>query len=75
MSHREQEQARHEYLLQEIRLTGEDIKSEITDKLDKKMERMERRVTRLERWQLSIASAAGGIIAWWKYGHFISKGN
>ena len=66
---REAEKRRHEYLLMELRLTGEDIKTSVSEKYEK-------RVSSLERWRSyvngigkGIGVAGAALIAWWKYAH------
>jgi hypothetical protein len=49
---REEAKRQHEYLLQEIRLTGEDIKEHIHEKY-------EPRITSLEHWRSYIHGIAG----------------
>lgn len=61
MSRRDDDQRRQEYLLMEIRLTGEDIKAQITDKFEK-------RICSLERWRNLIAGGFAAFILLLKNG-------
>lgn len=69
MTRKEREEAernRHEYLLQEIRLTGEYIKDEVTGKFEK-------RVNSLEHWRTkvnTIVITMGSLVGWEKMKRF-----
>lgn len=64
----ETDKRRHEYTLMEVRLTGEDIKNNIAEKIDKRIKPLEDRVTSLEHWRTLLLGGWGAIIAWFKFG-------
>ncbi len=52
-----------EYQLRDNRLTAEDIKDLYTGH--------EKRISALERFRIYVVGMCGGIVAWWKYHHFL----
>jgi len=68
MTRKEEEKARHEYLLLEIRLTGEDIKASIHERYDKRLSSLEHWRTKVNGILAGLLAAWGGLEAWWKYG-------
>ncbi len=72
MSRKEEEKARHEYTLMEMRLMGEDIKSDnrqlLAELCDKQISPLEKRTSSLEHWRTSIAGGFAVVLAYLKYG-------
>jgi len=64
MSRKDEEKARHEYTLMEIRLSAEDVKEYVRDEVGK----VSRRVTRMEHLCSYVTGAIGAAIMYVKYG-------
>lgn len=69
MSKKEEEQRRHEFFLMEVRLTGEDTKNAIAEKLEKRLVPLENRMTSLEHYRTAIGASIAAILAWLKFGY------
>jgi hypothetical protein len=65
MSRKEEEKARHEYTLMEIRLSAEDVKEYVRGEVKK----VEKRVSRLEHLCSYVSGIIGAGILYIKYGH------
>ena len=78
MAKREEDKARHEYMLQEVRLTGEDIKAHICERFEPRIQAIEKvqeshapRLTSLEHFR-TYAHAVVATLA--MFGGFILHG-
>lgn len=61
----EAQKQQHEYTLMELRLMGEDIKAEFCEKLDKKIEPVNTRLTSLEHSRTRFKGILTGLsLAW-----------
>jgi hypothetical protein len=68
MSRKEEDKKRHEYMLMEIRLTGEDIKASIHERYDKRIASLEHWRTRVNGILAGLGLAWATFEAWFRYG-------
>ena len=61
---REAQKRQHEYFLMEVRLTGEDIKTVILEKLDARLVPLEKRMGFMEIFCATITGGFAVVVAW-----------
>ena len=61
---REAQKRQHEYFLMEVRLTGEDTKTAILEKLDARLAPLEKRMSFMEIFCATITGGFAVVVAW-----------